>query len=40
MWPAMQAHGWANRGDDKDEKIAAAAQDAFAMAKDFFVKHL
>ena len=36
----MQAHGWANRGDDKDEKVAEQARDAFAMAKGFFAKNL
>jgi dienelactone hydrolase len=35
-----QAHGWAIRGNDKDETVADAARDAFARAAAWFKKTL
>lgn len=31
-----QAHGWTQKGDDKDPAVAAAAADAFKAAAEFF----
>lgn len=35
-----QAHGWSLKGDDKDEKVAKDARDAFERALEWFKKHL
>ncbi|BDA43921.1 Carboxymethylenebutenolidase homolog [Coccomyxa sp. Obi] len=35
-----QEHGWSLRGDDKDEKVAVDARDAYARALAWFQKHL
>lgn len=35
-----QAHGWAVRGDDKDEEVAKQARDAYQLAEKWFKKHL
>jgi dienelactone hydrolase len=37
-WEEMR-HGWTLRGDDKDEKIAAAAEEAFNQTADWFTVH-
>lgn len=36
----LQEHGWSLKGDDKDEKVSAAARDAFERALGWFKKHL